>query len=201
MRAPDRADHPWLLPADRSHLELGAGHSLAPDRLQSGSKHLRRVSGEHGCGDARGETHFVLSGHQGRHVVAACVRKELLGEDGRGGCSVMDVAVRQRRRRVVAARPLRSSARLSLGRSLSAQCSAGGVSHQPRTERSHARPIKLSGAAICRGSAAISPMTLCGKRPTRCRPAASSMAATRSSSSRVERWEGRQASCFTCSRW
>jgi hypothetical protein len=23
----------------------------------------------------------------------------------------------------------------------------------------------------------------------------------RSSSSRVERWEGRQASCFTCSRW
>jgi hypothetical protein len=32
------------------------------------------------------------------------------------------------------ARPLRSPARLSLGRSLSAQCSsAGGVSHQPRT--------------------------------------------------------------------
>jgi hypothetical protein len=29
--------------------------------------------------------------------------------------------------------PLRASARLSLGRSLSAQCSAGGVSHQPRT--------------------------------------------------------------------
>src|ERR1019366_2274005 len=38
-----------------------------------------------------------------------------------------------------AARPLRSSARLSLGRSLSEQCSAGGVSDQPRTERSHAR--------------------------------------------------------------
>jgi hypothetical protein len=75
------------------------------------------------------------------------------------------------------------------------------LSHQPRTERSHAWPMKLSGAAICRGSGAISPMTLCGKRPTRCRAAASSMAATRSSSSRVERWEGRQASCFTCSRW
>ena len=133
--------------------------------------------------------------------VTGFVRKELLGEDGRGGCSVRDGAARRRRRRAVAARPLRSSARLSLGRSLSAQCSAGGVSHQPRTERSHARPMRLSGAAICRGSGAISPMTLCGKRPTRCRPAASSMAATRSSSSRVERWEGRQASCFTCSRW
>jgi len=38
-----------------------------------------------------------------------------------------------------AGRPLCSSARLSLGRSLSALCSsAGGVSHQPRTRRSHA---------------------------------------------------------------
>ena len=101
-----------------------------------------------------------------------------------------------------ASRPLRSSARLSLGRSLSAQCgSAGGVSHQPSTYRSHARPMKLSGASICRASGAISPMALCGKRPTRCRPVASSVAATRSSSSRVNRWEGRQASCFTCSRW
>jgi len=32
---------------------------------------------------------------------------------------------------------LRSSARLSFGRSLGAQC-GGGISHQPRTERSHA---------------------------------------------------------------
>jgi len=57
------------------------------------------------------------------------------------------------------------------------------------------------GARTPGGRELFSPMTLCGKRSTRCRPAASSMAATRSSSSREQRCEGSHTSCCTCWRW
>ena len=52
------------------------------------------------------DPHSFSRGMPGGHgFVTACVRKELPGEDGRGGCSMMDGAVHQRRRRAVAARP------------------------------------------------------------------------------------------------
>jgi hypothetical protein len=51
---------------------------------------------------------FVLArAWEGLGFVTARVRNELLGEDGRGCCSVMDGAARRRRRRAVAARPER----------------------------------------------------------------------------------------------
>ena len=43
---PEAADPGQLLPADSSHLELDAGCSPLPDRLQNGSKHLMRASGD-----------------------------------------------------------------------------------------------------------------------------------------------------------
>jgi len=42
-QAPDAADQGHQLPCAKSQLELGAGRSLDPDRLQGGSKHLMRV--------------------------------------------------------------------------------------------------------------------------------------------------------------
>ena len=52
------------------------------------------------------DPHSFSRGMPGGHGFAtACVRKALPGEDGRGGCSMMDGAAHQRRRRAVAARP------------------------------------------------------------------------------------------------
>jgi hypothetical protein len=46
MQAPEAVEHGQPLSATGSRLELGAGHSFVPDRLQPGSKHLVLGSGE-----------------------------------------------------------------------------------------------------------------------------------------------------------
>jgi hypothetical protein len=73
--------------------------------------------------------------------VAPVVRKELPGEDGRGGCSVMRGAVRQRRRRAVAARPEQESDQARSGLPLGPLAPlAGGWNPAGRASISAPRP-------------------------------------------------------------